>query len=975
MSRVSIILPLLNNAALLLALGLLYETIGIHRRGSRPNLAQIFSGFLLGIICIALMSNPLDMGEGVIFDTRSVLLSLSGLFFGVLPTSIAVLIASGFRMYLGGAGSFTGVSVILTTAALGVFWRHYRPRSRENYSLKELLLFGVIIHLVMLLLMFTLPGNLSARILPQITLPVMTLYPLATALLGWLMTIQQVRRQTEESLRESEEIYRSLFANNHAVMLLINPQDGQIVDANPAAEQFYGWERQILLQKKIAQINTLTEEEIKAEMAKAKAYQRNHFLFRHRLANGEIRHVEVYSGPIRVAGRTLLYSIIHDITQSVEAEQERNLLTNVITASLNEIYLFDAQTLRFKFVNQGACRNLQRSVEELKQLTPLDLKPAFDRQSFEQLLLPLRSGEKDQIVFETFHRRADGSDYPIEVHLQYFKNEGLFLAVINDISERKRAEKALHQRLRELETLSRLSAALREAETSAEFLPVILDETLSIFDTPAGAIWVQDAHSAQFRMVVGRAWLQELNGKAELWKPIWDKLSLDAQHRLTTSLLVFKPTEQLGESTFPQGWRLLCSPLQAETELFGVLTIAVPPGHRLGDEHTHLLTSIADMSSSTLHRMRLHEETLRRTRQLQSLRSIDNVITNLFDLRMALEFVCNQASDQLGVDAVGILIYSPLDYTLKYIAGYGFRGQEYSRSMLRLGEGQAGTAAEERRIIQLVDLAKARPPFSRQGLLDEEKFVSYAAAPLLSKGQLKGVLEVFHRSPLQFNTEWTETLQAFALQAAIAMDNIQMLENLQRLNAELMLAYDATIEGWSKAVELKDRETQEHSQRVVDLTLKVAQAMGVEGESLIHLRRGALLHDIGKMGIPDSILLKPGTLDEEEWEEVKKHPRYAFEWLSAITYLRPALDIPYSHHEKWDGSGYPLGLKGVEIPLAARIFAVVDVWDALTSDRPYRKAWSREEAKKYLREQAGKHFDPEVVKVFLENIDQWERGI
>jgi len=182
---------------------------------------------------------------------------------------------------------------------------------------------------------------------------------------------------------------------------------------------------------------------------------------------------------------------------------------------------------------------------------------------------------------------------------------------------------------------------------------------------------------------------------------------------------------------------------------------------------------------------------------------------------------------------------------------------------------------------------------------------------------------------------------------------------------ELAVAYDTTIEGWARALELRDQEAEGHSQRVTELALRLARAMGISEEYLVLFRRGALLHDIGKMGIPDVILLKPDALTEEEWTIMRKHPIYAYDMLSPIAYLRPALDIPYCHHEKWDGTGYPRGLKGDQIPLAARIFAVVDVWDALRSDRPYRAAWPEEEVWEYIREQSGKHFDPQVVEAFL----------
>jgi HD-GYP domain-containing protein (c-di-GMP phosphodiesterase class II) len=168
-------------------------------------------------------------------------------------------------------------------------------------------------------------------------------------------------------------------------------------------------------------------------------------------------------------------------------------------------------------------------------------------------------------------------------------------------------------------------------------------------------------------------------------------------------------------------------------------------------------------------------------------------------------------------------------------------------------------------------------------------------------------------------------------------------------------------------LELRDKETEGHAHRVASLTTQLAHTMGLSEDEQVQIYRGALLHDIGKMGIPDSIVLKPGKLTEEEWVIMRKHPQFAFDMLAPIAYLRPALDIPHCHHEKWDGTGYPRNLKGDNIPLAARLFAVVDVWDALTSDRPYRKAWSEQEAIAYLRDQSGHHFDPAVVKAFLEN--------
>jgi putative nucleotidyltransferase with HDIG domain len=212
-------------------------------------------------------------------------------------------------------------------------------------------------------------------------------------------------------------------------------------------------------------------------------------------------------------------------------------------------------------------------------------------------------------------------------------------------------------------------------------------------------------------------------------------------------------------------------------------------------------------------------------------------------------------------------------------------------------------------------------------------------------------------------------LDTVASEVAIEIDNSRMFEGLQRSNTELSLAYDRTIEGWSHALDLRDRETEGHTQRVTRLTEELARALGLSNQEIIHARRGALLHDIGKMGVPDRILHKTGPLDAGEWVTMRQHPVFAYEMLSSITYLKPALDIPYCHHEWWDGSGYPRGLRGEQIPLAARVFAVVDVWDALSYDRPYRKAWKREDIINQLKALKGKQFDPTIVERFLQMVE------
>jgi len=363
---------------------------------------------------------------------------------------------------------------------------------------------------------------------------------------------------------------------------------------------------------------------------------------------------------------------------------------------------------------------------------------------------------------------------------------------------------------------------------------------------------------------------------------------------------------------------------------------------------------------------RAEEQVQRQLKRLSALHAVDLAITSSLDLRVILNVLLAQATAHLHVDAADVLLFHSDSWLLQFGAGHGFRGNRVAGTRLRVGEGYAGEAIVTRRAVRIPNLREAPDIPARHSLLADEEFFAYHAAPLIAKGQVKGVLELFHRGPLDPDQEWLDFLDILVDQAAIAIDNAALFDDLQRSNVKLSLAYDTTLEGWSRAVDLRDHRTEGHSQRATEMALRVARALSMPEADLIHLRRGALLHDIGKMAVPDSILLKPGPLSAEEWEIMRRHPAYAHELLSRIPYLSQALDIPYCHHEKWDGSGYPQGLHGAQIPLAARIFAVANVWDALRSDRPYRPAWAVAQAVTYIREQAGAHFDPQIVAVFME---------
>jgi PAS domain S-box-containing protein/putative nucleotidyltransferase with HDIG domain len=379
-----------------------------------------------------------------------------------------------------------------------------------------------------------------------------------------------------------------------------------------------------------------------------------------------------------------------------------------------------------------------------------------------------------------------------------------------------------------------------------------------------------------------------------------------------------------------------------------------------------------DMFIDVTERRRAEEQIQQQLRHMAALRAVDMAITASMDLPLTLRVLLEQVTVQLGVDAASVLLYEEDSRELVYAAGQGFHTGIMKELRLRLGNGFAGEAALKRRMVRIPNLEEIKDEFWTSTRVKAEGFKAYICLPLISKGVIQGVLEIYNRSPLSTDPGWMNFLEGMANQAAIAIDNTQLLKNIKTANLDLILAYDATIAGWARALELRDGDTEGHSQRVADLAVGLAAEMGLRTETLAQIRRGAILHDIGKMAVPDSILKKDDDLSSEEWEIMRMHPKHSYEMLSPIEFLRPALDIPLSHHEWWDGSGYPRGLKGEEIPLSARIFAVVDVWDALINDRLYRKSWSRDQVFAHLQELSGKQFDPRVVEAFLRYIQSIE---
>jgi PAS domain S-box-containing protein len=676
-------LELVHNVSLLVSMAWLFQSVAWRWSKGKLDIWQIPVGIVLGAIGAVIMLTPWVYVTGIIFDTRSILLGISGIFFGAIPTLIAMAMTSILRLSMGGDAALTGILVIIASGSIGLLWRHLRQGELQDISWRELWGFGVVIHITMLLLMFTLPWEAALNVLSYISLPVLTIYPAGTAVLGGMMR-SRLRR---------EQIKQELVSSRDALM--------------------------------------------------------------------------------------------------TSAEQYRFLFEN----NPHSMWVYDRQTLKFLAINDVAVEKYGYSRAEFLTMDLTQIRPAEEVPKLNQYLanLPIQQ----RYAGEWVHRAKDGRLFHMEVtnHPIQFDGRNAMMVVAVDATERKIAEQKLLQQM-------------------------------------------------EFQV---------------------------------------------------------------------------------------------------------------------ALREIQHVISGTIDMTVSLNLLVTRTRHLLKVDAVAILLANPLQHTLEYKFGSGFSSYQMPNVPIRFGQYYAGKIAINQKSIRATDASQ----MEHIDELTRESFVMYMGLPLISKGKLVGVMEVFHRTACERDENWMTHLETLAGQAALAIENAQTMEKLQRAILDASHSYDVVLENIAHAVDArKDRQAQ-HTQSVLKLTLQLAQAVNYPNSQIADLRRGVLLHDIGNLCVPDAILFKTEPLTADEYQAIYQHPRIAYEMFANVTFLRHALDVAYCHHEKWDGSGYPRGLMKQTIPLSARMCALADVWDALTSDRPYRPAWKKEEAIRYIQEQSGKHFDPTLVPAFL----------
>lgn len=748
------------------------------------------------------------------------------------------------------------------------------------------------------------------------------------------------RKRAEDALQESEAKFRRLIFHLPTVVYMNTVGDAtSTLYVSPQIETLLGYSPQEWMADPKLWSKMLHPEDRQQVLKRADQTDRSGVPFEmdYRMLARDGRLVWVHDQIVLVndqEGKPQFWQgIMLDITERKKAEEQTRFQATLLNAVGQAVIATDtAGTITY--LNQAAENLYGWRAEEAEGLNILEVTiPQVSQAQATEIMTRLSRGES--WTGEFLVQRRDGRVFPVLVHdSPVIDNQGGLMGIIGisaDITERKQAEDALREKDRLLSEAQRIGRI-------GSWTYIILtdnlqysDEMYRLLDVPPqefqhkSADFLSLIYPSDYPLVA--KWMNEIKAGRQVQE------------------LDFRIFHKNGELRYIQ------------TSGAVIFDSAGNPVRFTG--------TAQDVSERKLAEIQIRQQ----IQHLTALSKIDQVITSTIHLGIMMDAVLLQVIAELQVDAADILLLNSDTQVLEYLTGTGFRTQMHESERVPVGRSLAGRVAKERHLLKVEDLTDhPEDPYVSE-LLAKEGFISYFGVPLIIRGRVRGVLEVFHRTTMHPYEDWFDFLNVLAGQAVIAFENASLFADLEQANQQLSQAYDATIEGWSRALDLRDKETEGHTLRVTELTQTLAQKFNFTDNQMLHIRWGALLHDIGKMGVPDSILLKPEELSEEEWVIMRQHPQYAYDLLQSIAFLSPALDIPYCHHERWDGKGYPRGLVGEEIPLPARIFAVVDVWDALSSDRPYRSRWSEEKIREHIQALSGTRFDPQVVDVFMRSLN------
>ena len=924
-------LGLVHNVSLLLALVLVFDLISQKWGEGRTWRQDIWIGIIIGGVGIAIMLTPWVYVPGIIFDTRSILLGISGLFFGTIPTIIAMIFTLSLRIYQGGTGAIMGVSVILATGTAGILWRKFSRKPVNEIKWTELLVFGFIIHILMVLLAFTMPLDVALRTVRNIAFPVLLIYPPGTVLLGRILITRINRVALGNKIVESEARYK-IVADNTFDWEYWKDETGKLIYCSPSCETITGYSQEKYLNDSdlLNQIIHPDDKEIYLHHQDEVGGKRiaGQVDFRIICPDGSERWISHACQPVfdsqgvfrgtRAGNRDITEKKVAEEALRINEEKYRAFTEKISDV----IWVIDTETLLFSYVSpsieklQGFSQDeiINRSIDFV--VRPEDVQPLQDLILLRKQAYQNGTEKPDRVyINEVEQPRKDGTLVFAEIRTSFQTNPNTghieILGVSRDISERKKMELALQKEIS------------------------LID---AIFNSVPGVLYLYDSDGYLLRWNKRH---EEMTGysAAELdhfYLLDWYKDQPEDNERVTKGV----------EKALKEGFAMTEANLttkSGEKILFEFTAARLDLGGKV------YFTGIGiDIRARRAAEIKIREQTEDLERKREEAVQYGKVLLSMLEDQKRAEEALEREQYLMRM----LMDTIPDNIWFKDKEGHFLRANKAQARLLGVSDPSDLMGKTDFDFF---------PKEHAQLAYDQEITIITGEKNILNIDELLSISDFssvwYSVTKLPLYDETGKIIGTYGLGRDIT--------DRKLAEQELQTAYDATLEGWAAALELREKETANHSRNVVEMTMRLAAKFNFTEDEMVHIRRGALLHDIGKMGIPDSILLKPGPLTDDEWTVMRMHPIFARKLLSNIPYLEPSLDIPYRHHERWNGAGYPSGQKREEIPLSARIFAVVDVWDALSSDRPYRPAWTREAVLSYIQEQSGIQFDPKVVETFI----------
>lgn len=825
------------------------------------------------------------------------------------------------------------------------------------------------------------------------------------------------RKQAEDALRESEARFSTAFFTSPVSQSIFTREKNEIIAVNDACCRLFGYSREELIGVSTAKLN-LWENPAEQLVAVEELQQTGHLLPREttvRVKSGETCTVIVAIEPITWKGTPCLISSVFDISERKQAEEEIHRRADEM-AALAEVSRDISSTLEFEVVleriadyakdllnaetgavylympvesNLRAIAAIGLDAEDIKQ-EPLKIGKGIlgkiAAQKVGEIVNDTSSDPRSIIVKGTeklSHEHLMGVPVLAEDHLtgliavwrsgignEFISSDLEFLRSLAEqvavAIENARLFEAEQKRRQEADTLREAAQRITSTLNQEQAIQLILEQLAKVVQFESASI--QLLRDEYLEIVGGQGWADPSEVLGVRFPIPGDNPNTIVVLERRAVILENAPEKYPNFNNPPHhpilSW--LGVPLIARDRVIGMFSVDHGQPDFFTDEHVHMVSAFAAQAATAIENARLFENTQRRLAEIEAVYTVSTALRSAQSLDEAMPIILDRLMDVAKAGSALIELIDPSSGEIVTELAHGV-WTPVTGMRTPLDVGVSGHVISTGQPYVTTDLIK-------DGFIVRPDLVgglnAAACVPIMAQHEPIGTLWIGRKSPIL--GEEVNLLAAVGEMVGNAIHRMRLHEQTEHLladlkgaNRDLSQAYETTLEGWAKALELRDKETEGHSRRVTELTLRLARSMGISEPELTHIHRGVLLHDIGKMGVADQLLRKTGPLTDEEWMEMRKHPEYAYDLLYPISYLRPVLDIPYCHHEKWDGTGYPRGLKGNKIPLAARIFAIVDVYDALAYDRPYRPAWPRQKVLDYLLEQSGKHFDPQVVEAFL----------